>query len=296
MIPNSSYATIVRQSMGTVVNNAGATSITLNPTGPLTNNDLLVAFIYNRAVSSGNTISTPAGWTKLGQVGNAGTAGSMAMYYKKWTTGDTEGATFSWTDSVQNVGVIVRYSGQDTTTPSDVAASTNSATSGTTATSTGITTTLNNAMLVFATVANSGTATFSAETSPIVEIGDFDTNQSSVAGDGLQASAGASGDKTATISLDRAWAAMLWAIRPNLSPEIPTYVYYFNWSLGTPAVVYDATASCSGTAVVRFDWVLGQPAEVFDSTATCAAAGGTSNTPKVILQTQIILQGQMIIQ
>ena len=45
----------------------------------------------------------------------------------------------------------------------------------------------------------------------------------------------------------------------------------FDWVMGQPAVVYDAT---SATDPTRFDWVQGQPALVYDATYTAPATGG----------------------
>lgn len=45
----------------------------------------------------------------------------------------------------------------------------------------------------------------------------------------------------------------------------------FDWSLGQPSIVEDATSPCTDTAKVRYDWSLGQPTQVFNATATCTA-------------------------
>ena len=55
----------------------------------------------------------------------------------------------------------------------------------------------------------------------------------------------------------------------------------FDWVLGQPVVVDDATANCTDKAIARFDWVLGQPSVVFDATANCtAAAAGGGSAPR----------------
>lgn len=40
----------------------------------------------------------------------------------------------------------------------------------------------------------------------------------------------------------------------------------------------DATTNCNNEATARFDWSLGQPAIVYDATATCTAGGGGGAT------------------
>ena len=69
----------------------------------------------------------------------------------------------------------------------------------------------------------------------------------------------------------------------------------FDWSLGQPAITADNTNTCNDTAQARFDWVLGQPAVVHDATANCTLTASVSSGPKIIIQGQTIIQGQVII-
>lgn len=48
----------------------------------------------------------------------------------------------------------------------------------------------------------------------------------------------------------------------------------FDFSLGVPMVMEDATSVCTDTATVRYEFTYGTPSPVFDATANCTAAGG----------------------
>jgi hypothetical protein len=198
----------------TASNSAGtagnATSIAITRPGNV--GDILIAQI---AVRNNDTVTAPGGWNLVSAV-NSGTGLRQSVFWA--TNSGTLGTTFSWTNNNHGAGVISAYADVHPTSPID-ASSSNSGT-GTTATATGVTTNFANSMLVAlysaqpnVTVTQSGSqgvtqfATASSTGNPT-------GNRARVtASDGIQASAGGSGDKTATVSASNPWAAHLVALR-----------------------------------------------------------------------------------
>ena len=90
------------------------TDITINKPAGVVEDDLMVAVI---AVSSLET-PTSAGWTNIQSGGNS--ALSLAVLYKKAGGSEPDNYTFSWSNQRGAYGFIMRFSGQDTSTPINV--------------------------------------------------------------------------------------------------------------------------------------------------------------------------------
>ena len=168
------------------------------PTGTV-EDDVMIASIGVRPDTT--VISPPAGWTLVRRVDNANpNANSLAVYRK--TAGNSEAANYTWTltGPTGSAGGIQTFDGVDLTSPIDVENGQTTANALTHATPS-VTTTVADTMLVTAHTFSSA-ATW---TPPAGMTEAFDVTGGLQATEGnyvLQASAGASGVKTATASAD----------------------------------------------------------------------------------------------
>ena len=162
-------------------------------------------------------VTAPAGWTEIRRTDNA-TNVSIVSYWK--IAGDSEPAVYTWTITPQTraVGGITRYTGVDATNPIDTSSGNTGRSNIATASS--ITTASSNEEIV-ALFAADARIQFSTPTGMVEK---YDTSNgsspSTAEDDALQAAAGATGAKTATISSGkRNWVAQLIALQKE-SPEI----------------------------------------------------------------------------
>ena len=99
-----------------VVNNSSSTIVLNKPTGTL-QNDVLLAWFY---VDLTTTVSAaPSGWVLVDNIQE--TTNSYHTYVYRLVCGASEPASYTWTltSSVYNEGIIIGFSGVDTTTPVD---------------------------------------------------------------------------------------------------------------------------------------------------------------------------------
>jgi hypothetical protein len=168
------------------------------PTGTV-EDDVMVAAIGVRPDTA--TITPPTGWTLVRRIDNTSTnANSLAVYRKN--AGGSEPANYTWTlgSPTGSAGGIQTFVGVDLTTPVDIENGQTTASALTHATP-DVTTTVGETMLVTAH-SFSSTATW---TPPGGMTEGFDDTGGAQATEGayvLQASAGATGAKTATASAD----------------------------------------------------------------------------------------------
>ncbi len=197
--------------------NVGTATTTWNATKPsgLVAGDVMVAAFSVDA--SGVSITPPSGWqTMLAPLGTGSQSITIAAYAKVADANDAAASTFSFTltSSKGNVG-IRRYSGVDNTTPIDTTSSSNIFVGAASSiTVTGITVSAG-AMLVggISVNVNNSSAT---PPSGMTEVYDSGTSQHIEFAEVVQASAGASGDKTwggFTTSSSQSVGAWLGALR-----------------------------------------------------------------------------------
>ena len=176
-------------------------------------------------------ITAPAGWTTTGNLRTSGATLEQRIYYRIATAADTAGTTYqwSWTTSSDGAAAILAYSGTDATNPIDVTP-TDNAGSGTTATATGLTTTQDERHDRCALRRAGSVRPVTdpdAERRPVAHTGVCDlvrklvrrARPSSTGADGTLATAGATGNKTATISTSTPWVAHLVALMPPLAVD-----------------------------------------------------------------------------
>ncbi len=207
----ASATTINRESVATTDNTVAENGITIaTPSGTTAGDVLVTCVVMNGSAMASNGV--PAGWSLV--AASTGVSNPKVYGYYKVATA-SEPATYRWgfSGTIVSSGGIARYSGSSGL---DGAATKASGASSTSAVAPGVTTTTGNAMLVGCAGLNSGSASITIA-SPAAMTQAWDNGGSAKRGelaDGLQATAGASGDKTWTFSSGREWAAWLVALRP----------------------------------------------------------------------------------
>jgi hypothetical protein len=100
----------------TTAGNAAGTSLTLNKPASTVDNDILLVII---TLENADTITAPAGWTKLPAVSGVqpNGAGTDYQFNVWWKRAASEGAswTWTWTNSNNRSGTCVRFTGALTT-------------------------------------------------------------------------------------------------------------------------------------------------------------------------------------
>jgi hypothetical protein len=105
-------------------------TVTPASTGPVTGtlpshatNDLLLFFGYQRASATALTVTTATGWTAISSTGDA-TNGAMGVWYKKAASGAETNPVCTGVTTANATMIVftMKVTGQDQTTPIDVAA------------------------------------------------------------------------------------------------------------------------------------------------------------------------------
>ena len=189
-----------------------STTVTL-PTG-LSAGDYTVIALYVESVTTETDITTPSGYTDFSPRQVQHTPGNnfrLYVAYRKWQSGDTNPTWGHSSNSWYSQGMALRVAGANGTTfldPSSPSTAQGTATT-THGVSGGITTAFNNSGLVLVIVPWDDATTYSTWSSPLSELQD---SSSAFAG-GVQASAGASGGKTATASISTDYVSYLIGIK-----------------------------------------------------------------------------------
>jgi hypothetical protein len=197
--------------------NGNNNSLTITTPSSVSAGNLLLAQITVIGGSSA-TITAHADWTLLKR-GNNGTNIAQAIYYRIATGSEQTSYTWSFDGNRRASGGILRYSGVDTSSLPFVF--TENTGNGTTLTATGLTTTVANSYLVtFFGNASTNTLTEQASLTERYSIANTQSIRS-LAADQLIASAGATGNRTASVSFGGTnWIAHAVELRPDTS--IPT--------------------------------------------------------------------------
>ena len=184
-------------------------------------NDIFIAALY---IKSDSAVTAPSGWDLLYSVNFV--SGAVNLYVYGIRRGASSPA-LTWTHaSAVTELCIKRYTGCALSgSYEDCTGSTNSATGSYTYTATSITTASDGAALVMIAAEYDGgyAITFGSWTSPLTER--YDGRLVGMA-DGLQASAGASGNKTATGSDAVEWATVMLALKPAAAGGGNPWYYY----------------------------------------------------------------------
>ena len=199
-----------------------ATSLPVHPSSVSTG-DLMLAQISLR---NNDAITAPAGWTQIGNTRTSGTSLEQALYYRIATAADTAGTTYNWTwtNNSDASAALLAYSGVDSANPFDGTPTDNAGTS-TSATATGLTTAQDGDMLV-ALYAAQGNVTLAQDASQgltqqfnVISGSSPASKVRTTGAEGTQATAGATGNKTATVGSSTPWVAHLAALTPTLAAD-----------------------------------------------------------------------------
>lgn len=266
---------IAYESFASAGNTADGTTVTVSkPTGTATGDVLIavVGFFHGTGSGSVITASAPSGWVSVAERGTGTTSSrALAVWRKVVSDGPGEPSTYDFVMDAASApdgsvsAIVARYSGVDTSTPIDVTGTTTGATSET-ITFPGVTTTSDNTMLVMCGM-NRRVVTYTFnDGTKIGDVGGGDeadaANRVTAAmGYLAQASAGASGDKSATISggVAREYNSVLLALKEaaasglTITSVTPTDVYsqqvdvaVVGTKLSNSATVTFAGAACTG--------------------------------------------------
>jgi len=230
------------------VNGSGSIAMTV-PSGVAVG-DLLVADVDAAGTTA---ITAPAGWTQL--ISAAGFTTYSTVHYRVATAADVAGPSYSWNlgSTRKAVARMSVYVGVDTSTIGTPA--TTGASSGTTITFNSVTTPVANSMVLLGGVALNGSGTESltppAATTTRVNLATSGTGSQlrGYNGDFTQATAGATGNKTGSISPTNAWAtAMFW-----LRPAAGTLAFDVTPDTGTmPSVTLNGQAQTTTAQMSNF--------------------------------------------
>src|SRR6266542_2657425 len=274
-----------------------STSPLVRPASVTTGN-LMIAQITLRNLDA---ITAPAGWTQIGNLRTQGTSLEQALYHKVATAGDTAGTTYSWswTNNADAAGAIFAYSGVDTGSPFDVTPSDNSNGTGT-ASATGLTTTQNGDMIVaFYGVQGNVTATQDTGLGLTQEYTALSASSPAskvriTGADGTQATAGASGNKTATLGATANWVAHLAALTPTLAADgsgtLTTPTTNVSASQTGRTITFTYTAAAAGMQNGAVTIAVPGGASPWSAPSTTATAPGytTASTGTVSVASQTI--------
>ena len=182
-------------------------AITITKPAGTVDGDVLIAIINGNG--NGLTI-TSAGWVSIDVVDDA--SATMEIFYK---VASSEGAdfTFDMGYELRVSGVISTFTGVDTADVDDTHSS-NKNSSTTSHVATGITTGADNIMLIYAAGYDSGSTYTWTPPSGFDEAAESGAAAGTTIAYDIQSSAGASGDKTATLSGAKSGVAFLFGLNP----------------------------------------------------------------------------------
>jgi hypothetical protein len=253
------------------------------PTG-IQDGDLILLGILTGNNTEAVDPTPPAGFTLVASTDTSDTPGfnvEMRVYRK---TAASESGNYTFTHATaSSQGFALVYRGVDASSPLDVTATANNggAAAGTTTTATGVTTVTANTRLVF--IAQDWADTANNLTPPSGMTERFDVSPLIYAADALQASAGASGNKTMTNNTaagSGSWSAVLVALRESgagtrigdLSTSTADAVADFDGSTAATGPVGDlSTTTADATATFVAQYVAGYTTIVEENALTGVA-------------------------
>lgn len=249
--------------------------------------DVLVAGlgVGRTNASSSVAVTPPAGWMLVSRT-DRGTAGSLFLFTHAYASGERS-YEFRTSYAIGGVGFVAAFGGVDTARPVDVGAGRTDG-QGTVASTPSVTTTGAGDALVaayFGYRGGGGSSVGWAQAVGMTEIGDTAATGGSRSGSlavGSQPTAGATGSRTATVSIRVDWAiAALVALRPSAASPAPT-----------PAVISGVRAESVTSAGAVVAWDTDQPADTRVEYGTTTAYGRTTAVdPLLVTAHRAVLSG-----
>ena len=171
--------------------------------------DFLFAAIQ---VNSTTTITPPAGWTLREDTPVNTTTSHVSVYWKVADGAEPASWDFTLGAAQTSQGFVGVWSGQDPTSPLDVASEVQAPANSTSLVATGVTTTQDNDLVIVAWFWNGG-RTVSSSPGDLTIRHQVTGGPGLVVADGTQAVAGATGTKTLVISSATSWGAQLLTVK-----------------------------------------------------------------------------------
>jgi WxL domain surface cell wall-binding len=207
-------AAIYYRTSTSIENVSGSASIVMSAPSGTAVGDLLVADVDAEGSSA---ITPPSGWTT--PVSGSGGSFYGLLSYRVATAADVTGTSYTWTlgSTRKAVGRMISYVGVDTST---IGTPTGNAGTGTTITFLSVTTAVANSLVILDAAALNGsgaeslTPPGSATTRVNLATSGSGSQLRSYSGDFIQATAGATGNLTGSISPSNAWGTAMFAVKP----------------------------------------------------------------------------------
>ena len=260
LVSRVAFATIAQRGTATtaaVTNNA---SLTINAPAGLQAGDLMIANLVQ--VNSLTPPTAPTGWTLIDHENLNGVTNRYASVFYK-VAGSSEGSSYTFTvptgGSVTAIGAIVAFSGVNSTTPFDVTPGSIQVNASGNDTAPGKTTVTANDAIVMLGQAAGSAPTWSnwTTTSPgaLTAILNYQGTETSIgAAWALKATAGATGNGTATLSPGERNGGILLALKPAAGLTIaktfsPTSILPGGTSLLTLTITNPNSTAITGAGV-----------------------------------------------
>ncbi len=240
---------------------AATDTVTIPAPSGIANNDILIAVVY--AEPQTQTISPPAGWSSVVSGTNTGYPFKLQIFWKR-ANSESGSYVFTETGNSWGTGTIFRVSGCITTETPIGAVGTMASGNSINPAATGITTLTNNALLLFITANGDG---FGMDLAPGGMTERYDADNDYLATED-RATAGATGDKTATLDASNQWVAVLIELKSEAAA-----------GGGTTLTPGTGTLTLTGQTPIRLENSIRQPAT---GTLTLTGRTPTLNSGMVI--------------
>jgi len=226
-------------------NGANANRITVNVPAGTRTNDVMLAGVTLR---SNATVTAPGGWTQVLNTLNTAGGNSLrtVLFYRVVIGAEPASYTWNLSASVRTAAIIATYRGVDTASPIAVSGGQANASSGT-ITGPGVTTPVANVQLV-AFFSTRSTTTITAQASMDQRATDDSggTGVTIALADEVDATAGASGNRTAAAGASALNIGQLVGLRPSATVPGPLVWYRMDEAAWTGAAGQVADSSGNG--------------------------------------------------
>jgi hypothetical protein len=226
-----------------------AATVTITAPAGLAVDDVMVATIVLRA--TGNTVTPPAGWSAVtGANVAAGVVLRQITFVKVTTAADVAAGSFAFDlgGTSRAAGGLLAYSGVDTATPIDVAASTASAAAGISATAPAVTTTYLRAK-VLAITGWASNAPITPDPATTERYEDASTNLTATNNAAVEAAVATQTNPGSTGTFTATGASVRWIAQTVALNEMPELTASFPSAYSWPALVPGTTATSAEQTV-----------------------------------------------
>ncbi len=218
---------------GTSTNTSEGTTIALTRPAGAQVGDVMIMSVA--ATVSGTAITTPAGWTSIGNTPNGGNTIRMRTFWRRSTAADPSSWTVTLNTTRSTAGAIASYSGIDTVTTFDANLSATSGNSGT-ASANSLTASELGSMLVIPVAFQVSGGVAGTPSGTTRRLGDASASVALALGDEVRVNSGATGARTGvSFPANSGWVAhpLLLQAEPELTATFPAAYAWGGWAIGT---------------------------------------------------------------